>query len=142
MFYIILLTCLFYIGFDMLNVYIELYNTISCNSRCMIYFHLIIIFVLIVMFLILCTVSIKCIIIVSDVIVFVLLSRACDQYIFLKLSNGICKRVIILHDVQCVHIRYVNSGINVHSRLYDTQKVQDQCNFLDNNTNGSVFDVS
>jgi len=114
----------FYICFDMLNVYVELYNTIFCNTFLYEKTHVFasILLVLIVMFLILCTDSIKCIIIVSDVIVFVLLSRVCDQYIFHKLSNGICKRVIILHDVQCVHIRYVNSVNKVHSRLYGTQK--------------------
>lgn len=115
----------FYICFDMLNVYVELYNTIFCNTFLYEKTHVFasILLVLIVMFLILCTDSIKCIIIVSDVIVFVLLSRVCDQYIFHKLSNGICKRVIILHDVQCVHIRYVNSvNKEVHSRLYGTQK--------------------
>jgi len=115
----------FYICFDMLNVYIELYNTIFCNTflyEIKTHVFASILLVLIVMFLILCTDSIKCIIIVSDVIVFVLLSRVCDQYIFHKLSNGICKRVIILHDVQCVHIRYVNSVNKVHSRLYGTQK--------------------
>ena len=114
----------FYICFDMLNVYVELYNTIFCNTFLYEKTHVFasILLVLIVMFLILCSDSIKCIIIVSDVIVFVLLSRVCDQYIFHKLSNGICKRVIILHDVQCVHIRYVNSVNKVHSRLYGTQK--------------------
>ena len=114
----------FYICFDMLNVYVELYNTIFCNTFLYEKTHVFasILLVLIVMFLILFTDSIKCIIIVSDVIVFVLLSRVCDQYIFHKLSNGICKRVIILHDVQCVHIRYVNSVNKVHSRLYGTQK--------------------